>query len=26
LQGLKLFYRLAHEVGIVPAEKEMRFA
>jgi chorismate dehydratase len=26
LQGLKLFYKLAHEVGIVPAEKEIRFA
>jgi len=26
LQGLKLFYKLAHEVGITPAEKEMRFA
>ena len=24
-QGLKLFYKLAHEVGITPAEKEMRF-
>jgi chorismate dehydratase len=26
LQGLKLFYKLAHEVGITPADKEMRFA
>jgi len=25
-QGLKLFYKLAHEVGIVPAEKELSFA
>jgi len=25
-QGLKLFYKLAHEVGIVPAEKALRFA
>jgi len=25
-QGLKLFYKLAHEVGIIPAEKELRFA
>ena len=23
LQGLKLFYKLAHEVGITPAEKEL---
>ena len=22
-QGLKLFYKLAHEVGIIPAEKEL---
>ena len=26
LQGLKLFYKLAHEVGITPANKEIRFA
>ena len=26
LQGLKLFYKLAHEVGITPADKEIRFA
>jgi chorismate dehydratase len=26
LQGLKLFYKLAHEVGITPAEKELWFA
>jgi chorismate dehydratase len=26
LQGLKLFYKLAHEVGITPANKEVRFA
>jgi chorismate dehydratase len=26
LQGLKLFYKLAHEVGITSAEKEIRFA
>jgi chorismate dehydratase len=26
LQGLKLFYKLAHEVGITPAEKKIRFA
>jgi chorismate dehydratase len=26
LQGLKLFYKLAHEVGITPAEKELLFA
>jgi chorismate dehydratase len=25
-QGLKLFYKLAHEVGIIPAEKELLFA
>jgi chorismate dehydratase len=25
-QGLKLFYKFAHEVGIIPAEKEIRFA
>lgn len=25
-QGLKLFYKLAHDVGIVPAEKEILFA
>ena len=25
-QGLKLFYKLAHEVGITPAEKELLFA
>jgi chorismate dehydratase len=25
-QGLKLFYKLAHEVGIIPAEKELSFA
>jgi len=25
-QGLKFFYKLAHEVGIIPAEKELRFA
>jgi len=25
-QGLKLFYKLAHEVGIIPAEKELWFA
>ncbi len=25
-QGLKLFYKLAHEVGIIPAEKALRFA
>jgi chorismate dehydratase len=24
-QGLKLFYKLAHEVGIIPAEKEISF-
>jgi len=26
LQGLKLFYKLAHEVGITPADKKIRFA
>jgi chorismate dehydratase len=26
LKGLKLFYKLAHEVGITPAEKKIRFA
>ncbi len=26
LQGLKLFYKLAHEVGVVSAEKELLFA
>ena len=26
LAGLRLFYKLAHEVGIVPAEKPLRFA
>lgn len=26
LQGLKLFYQLAHEVGLTPAVKEIRFA
>ena len=26
LQGLKLFYKLAHEAGITPANKEIRFA
>jgi chorismate dehydratase len=26
LQGLKLFYKLAHEVGITPANREIRFA
>ena len=26
LQGLKLFYKLAHEVGIIPAVKELSFA
>jgi chorismate dehydratase len=26
LQGLKLFYKLAHEVGIIPANKGIRFA
>lgn len=26
LQGLKLFYKLAHEVGITPADKEICFA
>jgi chorismate dehydratase len=26
LQGLRLFYKLAHEVGIIPAEKELAFA
>jgi chorismate dehydratase len=26
LQGLKLFYQLAHEVGITPANKEIRFS
>ena len=26
LQGLKLFYKLAHEVGITPANKQIRFA
>jgi chorismate dehydratase len=26
LQGLKLFYKLAHEVGITPAQKELLFA
>ena len=25
-QGLKLFYKLAQEVGVIPAEKELRFA
>jgi chorismate dehydratase len=25
-QGLKLFYKLAHEVGIIPADKELSFA
>jgi chorismate dehydratase len=25
-QGLELFYKLAHEVGIIPAEKELLFA
>ncbi|HMD86620.1 MAG TPA: menaquinone biosynthesis protein [Terriglobia bacterium] len=25
-QGLKLFYKLAHEVGIIPVEKELLFA
>ena len=25
-QGLKLFYKLAHEVGIIPAVKELAFA
>jgi chorismate dehydratase len=25
-QGLKLFYKLAHEVGVTPAEKELHFA
>lgn len=25
-QGLKLFYKLAHEVGIIPAEKQLLFA
>jgi chorismate dehydratase len=25
-QGLKLFYKLAHEVGIVPTAKELHFA
>jgi chorismate dehydratase len=25
-EGLKLFYKLAHEIGIVPAEKELCFA
>jgi chorismate dehydratase len=26
LSGLRLFFKLAHEVGIIPAEKEMDFA
>jgi chorismate dehydratase len=26
MQGLKLFYKLAHEVGIIPTEKELLFA
>ncbi len=26
VQGLKLFYKLAHEVGLTPAEKPLRFA
>jgi chorismate dehydratase len=26
LKGLKLFYKLAHEVGITPAEKDLAFA
>ena len=26
LQGLKLFYQLAHEVGLIPAVKDIRFA
>lgn len=26
LEGLKLFYRLAHEVGLTPAAKELKFA
>jgi chorismate dehydratase len=26
VQGLKLFYRLAHEVGLTPADKPLRFA
>ena len=26
LKGLRLFYRLAHEIGIIPGEKEIQFA
>ncbi len=26
LKGLQLFYRLAHEIGIIPGEKEIQFA
>jgi chorismate dehydratase len=26
LKGLKLFYKLAHEVGLIPAERPLRFA
>ncbi|HVB29146.1 MAG TPA: MqnA/MqnD/SBP family protein, partial [Terriglobia bacterium] len=26
LKGLQLFYRLAHEIGIIPGEKEIHFA
>jgi predicted solute-binding protein len=26
LKGLKLFYKLAHEVGLIPAEKPLSFA
>jgi predicted solute-binding protein len=25
-QGLRLFYKLAHETGIVPVERELYFA